>query len=304
MARRGEIQILCGDDGKRVVSADGDLVTSVTPHSLRRTFGSDLVRRDVATSVFSGILGHSAKRVTEESYTPMTSEDTARKVLLAAGEGPFSLAADIALLEAELTTFHTESDPSSALERLKKRSDRRQSFWNANSKLLSLRSLVSPRASPKSEKRHADPRTGVWIGYGSPHRPAQLRTPLSLHLGTLHLLSNEATWPYEISSKDWSGARACSKWRTLHDTMRLALFRSYRCVLPPRTNVPELLPQLATWRLPPAAPHRSDRTAAPFLGICRGSSRPAWRAPLLGGRSMRDSPEPCLRRIASSHDSL
>lgn len=65
------------------VAARAGLPRRVTPHTLRRTFGSDLVNRGVRLEVVSRLLGHASTSITEKAYARL--EDTiVRKEMLAA----------------------------------------------------------------------------------------------------------------------------------------------------------------------------------------------------------------------------
>lgn len=72
-----------------VAGGEPYLSSEITPHALRRTWGADLVRRNVPTVVFSRTFGHASPRVSEESYTLVTAETATEKILLAGGDGPF-----------------------------------------------------------------------------------------------------------------------------------------------------------------------------------------------------------------------
>lgn len=74
--------------------------SGITPHSLRRTFVTDLANRGVPTFVIAGVVGHAASGVTERSYAFLSTELLARQLILAAGEGPFSLARGVSELTA------------------------------------------------------------------------------------------------------------------------------------------------------------------------------------------------------------
>jgi integrase/recombinase XerD len=46
----------------------------VTPHTLRRTFGTELLNKGMALEQLSKLLGHADTRVTEASYAEMLDE--------------------------------------------------------------------------------------------------------------------------------------------------------------------------------------------------------------------------------------
>lgn len=60
-----------------------ELQRRVTPHTLRRTFGSYLINRGVRLEVVSKLLGHSSTVVTEKAYAQLLN-NTIRKEMLAA----------------------------------------------------------------------------------------------------------------------------------------------------------------------------------------------------------------------------
>jgi integrase len=104
-----------------VLDHRGRTTTEVTPHALRRTFGADLVRRRVATTVFSPILGHASPRVTEESYSRVEQRERARQIIAAAGDGPFSLHHGVTEAERAMirATELAEADPEAAIAALR-----------------------------------------------------------------------------------------------------------------------------------------------------------------------------------------
>lgn len=55
----------------------------VTPHTLRRTFGSWLINRGVALNVVSKLLGHSSTVVTEKAYAVLLNNTIRREMMLA-----------------------------------------------------------------------------------------------------------------------------------------------------------------------------------------------------------------------------
>jgi integrase/recombinase XerD len=64
-------------------SQSGENLSSVSPHTLRRTFGSDLLNRGLRLEVVSRLLGHASTTVTERAYAEMLYE-TARRELFEA----------------------------------------------------------------------------------------------------------------------------------------------------------------------------------------------------------------------------
>lgn len=59
--------------------ADGK--SELSPHTLRRTFGSDFINRGVRLEVISKLLGHSSTTVTEQHYAELLNETIASEVL-------------------------------------------------------------------------------------------------------------------------------------------------------------------------------------------------------------------------------
>jgi integrase/recombinase XerD len=57
--------------------------TAVSPHTLRRTFGSHLLNRGVRLEVVSRLLGHEATSTTEKAYASLLDDRIAAEVLLA-----------------------------------------------------------------------------------------------------------------------------------------------------------------------------------------------------------------------------
>ncbi len=107
----------------RLVTDDGgQTTTEITPHSLRRTLATDLANRGMSTVVISYILGHSTKRVTEESYALAQRESIARQFMLVAGEGPFTLAGGVRELGATLSQAEllAPANPEAALAELRR----------------------------------------------------------------------------------------------------------------------------------------------------------------------------------------
>ncbi len=67
----------------RRVAARAGLARRVTPHTLRRTFGSDLVNRGARLEVVSRLLGHASTAITEKAYARL-EDTTIRAEMLAA----------------------------------------------------------------------------------------------------------------------------------------------------------------------------------------------------------------------------
>jgi integrase len=113
MAARANLRPLKGGAGG---------ATRVTPHTLRRTFVSDLANRGVPIITLSEVVGHASTRVTEESYAIASRENRARQVLLANGLGPFSAAHAVEGLERELAAAQqlANDTPEAVLIRLRR----------------------------------------------------------------------------------------------------------------------------------------------------------------------------------------
>jgi integrase/recombinase XerD len=59
----------------------GEHLSRVSPHTLRRTFGSHLLNRGVRLEVVSHLLGHASTSVTERAYAELLYETARREVL-------------------------------------------------------------------------------------------------------------------------------------------------------------------------------------------------------------------------------
>ncbi len=66
-------------------TSSGENRSSVSPHTLRRTFGSDLINRGLRLEAVSKLLGHSSTTITERAYAQLLAP-TIRKELLEAFE--------------------------------------------------------------------------------------------------------------------------------------------------------------------------------------------------------------------------
>lgn len=64
-------------------TSSGENRSSVSPHTLRRTFGSDLINRGLRLEAVSKLLGHSSTTITERAYAQLLAP-TIRKELLEA----------------------------------------------------------------------------------------------------------------------------------------------------------------------------------------------------------------------------
>jgi integrase len=86
IAARAGVRLHGVDDNGRPVAADaaGENVSEVSPHTLRRTFGSDLLNRGVRIEAVSAQLGHASVKITEKAYAKLTTQ-TQRDELLRLG---------------------------------------------------------------------------------------------------------------------------------------------------------------------------------------------------------------------------
>jgi integrase/recombinase XerD len=72
-----------GIRAQEATDSTGHNVSKISPHTLRRTFATDLLNRGVRIEVVSRALGHADTRTTENSYAELQNE-TARAEILAA----------------------------------------------------------------------------------------------------------------------------------------------------------------------------------------------------------------------------
>lgn len=70
-----------GERAQLRIDAKG--VSRLTPHTLRRTFGSYLLNRGVRLEVVSKLLGHSSTQITERAYAQLLDETIKREMLAA-----------------------------------------------------------------------------------------------------------------------------------------------------------------------------------------------------------------------------
>lgn len=68
-------------------TTSGENRSSISPHTLRRTFGSDLINRGLRLEAVSKLLGHSSTTITERAYAQLLAP-TIRKELLEAFQSP------------------------------------------------------------------------------------------------------------------------------------------------------------------------------------------------------------------------
>jgi len=58
----------------------GENLSNVSPHTLRRTFGSDLLNRGLRLEVVSKLLGHASTSITERAYAELLDETVRREL--------------------------------------------------------------------------------------------------------------------------------------------------------------------------------------------------------------------------------
>lgn len=121
MAREAGIALVVDEETNEPMrTRDGQKVTRVTPHALRRTFASALVESGVHPLFIYPMFGHSSERVFHESYCKISNAVQFEKALLASGNSPFAFGPSLNLLEEELARSHAQSafDPDEALARV------------------------------------------------------------------------------------------------------------------------------------------------------------------------------------------
>jgi len=62
--------------------------SAAPPHTLRRTFGSDLLNRGLRLEVVSKLLGHATTTITEHTYAELLDDTTRRELLHALHHTP------------------------------------------------------------------------------------------------------------------------------------------------------------------------------------------------------------------------
>jgi len=77
-------------------STSGENRSAISPHSLRRTFGSDLINRGLRLEAVSKLLGHASTTVTERAYAQLLAPTIRKEMLDAFGSGSHATrAADV-----------------------------------------------------------------------------------------------------------------------------------------------------------------------------------------------------------------
>jgi integrase len=64
---------------------NGHNLSQVSPHTLRRTFASDLLNRGLRLEVVSKLLGHASTTITLRAYAQLLDETARRELLHALG---------------------------------------------------------------------------------------------------------------------------------------------------------------------------------------------------------------------------
>lgn len=91
VAARAGVRLHGRDERGRPLASDasGENLSAVSPHTLRRTYGSDLLNRGARIEVVSAQLGHSNVKITQKAYAKLLTA-TQRDELLRLGSGyPF-----------------------------------------------------------------------------------------------------------------------------------------------------------------------------------------------------------------------
>ena len=65
---------------------NGHNLSEISPHTLRRTYASDLLNRGLRLEVVSKLLGHATTTITERAYAQLLDETTRRELLSALGQ--------------------------------------------------------------------------------------------------------------------------------------------------------------------------------------------------------------------------
>ena len=100
-ARAGVRVVPCSCNSRRITRHDpgcprtvsGENRSRVSPHTLRRTFGSDLLNKGLRLEVVSKLLGHANTTVTERAYAHLLSRTIRAELLEALAEPTASIAA-------------------------------------------------------------------------------------------------------------------------------------------------------------------------------------------------------------------
>jgi integrase/recombinase XerD len=101
-------------------TVSGENLSAVTPHTLRRTFGSDLVNRGLRLEVVSRLLGHASTTVTERCYAELLDSTTRREFLAASAVAPqHRECADRLAGSSDVPPLTPESDDSELVAKLR-----------------------------------------------------------------------------------------------------------------------------------------------------------------------------------------
>lgn len=107
VAARAGIRLHLDECGNRVaLDKAGKNLSEVAPHTLRKTYGMDLLNSGVPLSIVSDLLRHAHEGVTEQSYARPLREKAMHEALRAASGGPYGT---IKVLDAADTSIRAVS---------------------------------------------------------------------------------------------------------------------------------------------------------------------------------------------------
>jgi integrase len=91
VAARAGVRVHATDELGRPLAIDrgGENRSRISPHTLRRTYGSDLLNRGARIEVVSAQMGHSSTKVTEKSYAKLLTKTQQREILRLGTGYPF-----------------------------------------------------------------------------------------------------------------------------------------------------------------------------------------------------------------------
>lgn len=91
VAARAGVRVHSFDERGRPLALDraGENRSAISTHTLRRTYGSDLLNRGARIEVVSAQMGHSSTKVTEKSYTKLLTKTQQREILRLGTGYPF-----------------------------------------------------------------------------------------------------------------------------------------------------------------------------------------------------------------------
>ena len=96
VAARGEVRPIACTCGSRMSrhargcarSQSGQNLSRISPHTLRRTFATDLLNRGLRIEIVSQLLGHSSVAVTQKAYAELLAETARRELMQTLGYRP------------------------------------------------------------------------------------------------------------------------------------------------------------------------------------------------------------------------